>query len=145
MGSYKKYQYNLLILLVICWFLTLKRGKSCLKLLRLIKTQTKRHLITVKVLDKACLRQQMDVHLKENRQLALIKELLKTKYSFFGFKTSELKNALSNYFRNSSQIRYELKKLISRKIVKKAKGKSFYAVTKFGLILKSPIFSSIKA
>jgi len=58
--------------------------------------------------------------------------LLKTKYSSFGFKTSELKNTLSNYFRNSSQIRYELKKLISRKIIKKAKGKSFYAVTKFG-------------
>ena len=70
--------------------------------------------------------------LRKNRQLALIKKLLKIKYSSFGFKTSELKNALSNYFRNSSQIRYELKKLISRKIVKKAKGKSFYAVTKFG-------------
>ena len=70
--------------------------------------------------------------LRKDRQLALIKELLKTKYSSFGFKTSELKNALFNYFRNSSQIRYELKKLISRKIVKKAKGKSFYTVTKFG-------------
>ncbi|WP_459875886.1 hypothetical protein [Desulfothermus naphthae] len=70
--------------------------------------------------------------LRKDRQLALIKELLKTKYSSFGFKSCELKNALSNYFRNSSQIRYELKKLISRKIVKKAKGISFYAVTKFG-------------
>ncbi|WP_459874894.1 hypothetical protein [Desulfothermus naphthae] len=69
--------------------------------------------------------------LRKDRQLAPIKELLKTKYSSFGFKTSELRYALPTYFRNFSQIPYELKKLISRKIVKKAKGKSFYAVTKF--------------
>ncbi len=37
--------------------------------------------------------------LRKDRQLALIKELLKTKYSSFGFKTSELRNAISNYFR----------------------------------------------
>lgn len=70
--------------------------------------------------------------LRKDRQLALFKELLKAKYSSFGFKTSELRDALHRYFQNSSQIRYELKKLSSRNIVKKVKGKSFYIVTEFG-------------
>jgi hypothetical protein len=67
--------------------------------------------------------------LRNDRQVALLKELIRPKYLVNGFRTVELKRTLGSYFRNSAQIRYELKKLIVRKVVTKLKGKSFYRVT----------------
>ncbi|KPA14267.1 hypothetical protein MHK_005523 [Candidatus Magnetomorum sp. HK-1] len=59
--------------------------------------------------------------LRKDRQIALFEELLKPKYSVNGFKTKDLKYILKDHFRNSAQIRYELKKLIVRDVVKKQK------------------------
>lgn len=70
-------------------------------------------------------------HRKE-RQLELLKELIKPKYYVYGFKTANLRDALPDQFRNSAQIRYELKKLLVRDLVKKKKNKSFYTVTERG-------------
>ena len=70
-------------------------------------------------------------HRKE-RQLELLKELIKPKYSIYGFKTTTLQKALPNHFGNSAQIRYELQKLLVRGIVNKKKSKSFYIVTEQG-------------
>ena len=70
--------------------------------------------------------------LRKDRQHHLYDELLKTKYKSYGFKTSDLAKSLKVHFRNSAQIRYELKKLIVRGVVKKKKNKSFYQVTEFG-------------
>jgi len=65
-----------------------------------------------------------------NFQVALFEELLKPKYSVSGFKTKDLKSILKEHFRNSAQIRYILKKLIVRKVVKKQKNLSFYELSK---------------
>ena len=70
--------------------------------------------------------------LRKDRQTVLLKELLKPKYSTFNFKTRELLPALQGYFRNPAQIRYEMKKLIARNVIKKVKSKSFYIVTSKG-------------
>ena len=69
--------------------------------------------------------------LRKDRQLSLCRELLKPKYVVHGFRTIDLKKALSE-FSNSAQIRYEMVKLISRGVVKKQKNKSFYRVTPTG-------------
>ena len=66
------------------------------------------------------------------RQIALCKELLKPKYQVDGFKTANLQQALPDYFRNSAQIRYEIRKLIVRGIIVKQKKMSFYTVTPKG-------------
>ncbi|WP_246294231.1 hypothetical protein [Desulfobacter latus] len=70
--------------------------------------------------------------LRKDRQFILCEELLKPKYSLYGFKTADLTAVLPQYFRNSTQIRYELKKLIVRGIVEKKKSQSFYTVTGLG-------------
>lgn len=70
--------------------------------------------------------------LRKERQFELCEELLKPKYSVHGFKTADIANALPHYFRNSTQIRYELKKLIVRGVVQKNKSQSFYEVTQLG-------------
>jgi len=70
--------------------------------------------------------------LRKDRQFELFEELLKPKYSVNGFKTRDLKCILNDHFRNSAQIRYELKKLIVRGVVKKQKKQSFYRLTKKG-------------
>ena len=70
--------------------------------------------------------------LRKERQLALCEELLKPKYAVNGFKTAELQRILSGLFRNSAQIRYEIKKLVARGAIQKQKGKSFYRVTETG-------------
>ena len=70
--------------------------------------------------------------LRKDRQTVLLKELLKPKYSTFNFKTRELLPALQGYFQNPAQIRYEMKKLIARNVIKKVKSKSFYIVTSKG-------------
>ena len=70
--------------------------------------------------------------LRKERQIALCKELLKPKYSVDGLKTAHLRDALPGSFRNSAQVRYELRKLIVRGVVKKKKDKSFYVVTQNG-------------
>ena len=59
--------------------------------------------------------------LRKDRQVALFEELLKPKYSVNGFKTRDLKCIQKGHFRNSAQIRYELKKLIARDVVKSEK------------------------
>jgi len=69
---------------------------------------------------------------RKERQIALCNELLKPKYSVDGLKTADLRDALPGSFRNSAQVRYELRKLIVRGVVKKKKDKSFYVVTKDG-------------
>ncbi len=59
---------------------------------------------------------------------------------------------LPDHFRNSAQIRYEIRKLIVRGAIRKKKGSSFYQVTEFGwkwlwasisttTFLKNPIIS----
>ena len=70
--------------------------------------------------------------LRKDRQYHLYDELLKAKYKSFGFKTSDLAKSMKEHFQNPGQIRYELKKLIVRGVVKKKKNKSFYEVTGFG-------------
>jgi len=72
------------------------------------------------------------VDLRKQRQAALIKELLKPKYVAHGFTTRQLSGLLDSYFSNPAQIRYELRKLIARNVVKKKKGKSVYMVTSYG-------------
>jgi hypothetical protein len=49
-----------------------------------------------------------------------------------GFKTADILEALSGRFKNSSQIRHELKKLRVRGVVQKDKNKSFYRVANEG-------------
>jgi hypothetical protein len=71
--------------------------------------------------------------LRNDRQLSLFKELLKAKYSVFGFRTADLLPALRDYFSNSARIRYELRKLIVRGVVEKKKNHNFYVVTQNGL------------
>jgi hypothetical protein len=70
--------------------------------------------------------------LRKQRQLALIKELLRPKYRAYGFKTADLLPNLDEYFRNSAQTRYEMNKLRARGIIEKIKNKSFYKVTPLG-------------
>lgn len=70
--------------------------------------------------------------LRKDRQIVLCKELLKPKYSVFRFKTSELKASMPEHFSNSAKVRYELKKLEARGVIKKELSKSFYRVTPFG-------------
>ncbi len=72
------------------------------------------------------------VDMRKERQVALLKELLKQKYSFHGFRTKELLKNLPNSYRNSAEIRYELKKLRARNLVEKKKSQSFYRVTALG-------------
>jgi len=92
--------------------------------------------------------------LRKNRQISLCRELLKPKYAVHGFRTIDLKKALSEFFSNSAQIRYELVKLISRGAVQKQKNKSFYRVTPTGwkwlwasicskLYFKNPVIATI--
>jgi len=69
---------------------------------------------------------------RKGRQIELLKELITPKYCAYGFRTSDLYATLSDSFRNSSQIRYELQKLLARDLVKKQKNKSFYRVTEQG-------------
>lgn len=70
--------------------------------------------------------------LRKDRQLALFQELLKPRYAAYGFKTAELVQALKDQFQNTAQMRYELRKLIIRKVVEKKNSHSFYRVTKLG-------------
>jgi len=51
---------------------------------------------------------------RKDRQTALARELLKPMYQVYGFKSSDLLANLSEHFRNSAQIRYELLKLRAR-------------------------------
>jgi hypothetical protein len=69
---------------------------------------------------------------RKGRQIALQKELLKPKYSVYGFTTHQLLGQLRPYFRNSAQIRYEITKLRARQIIEKRKHQSFYVVTQQG-------------
>ena len=69
---------------------------------------------------------------RKDRQVALAKELLKPKYHAYGFRTVDLLNNLSQFFRNPAQIRYEMNKLRVRGIVEKKKSMSFYRVTDEG-------------
>lgn len=73
------------------------------------------------------------IDMRNKRQTALLKELLKPKYSVHGFKTRDLLPVMSEFFSNSATIRYELKKLIARGVVQKLNNHSFYIVTKQGL------------
>jgi hypothetical protein len=59
--------------------------------------------------------------LRKDCQMALCSELLKPKYSVYGFKTADLKLALNEFFSNSAQIRYEMLKLICRGVIQKRK------------------------
>jgi hypothetical protein len=70
--------------------------------------------------------------LRKRRQMALCRELLKPKYSVYGFKTADLKLVLNEFFSNSAQIRYEMVKLICRGVIQKKKDQSFYRVTPLG-------------
>lgn len=70
--------------------------------------------------------------LRKDRQLELSQELLNPRYSVFGFKTSDLLSPLSEYFRNSAEIRYELGKLKIRGVVTKKQGMNLYEVTEIG-------------
>ncbi len=72
------------------------------------------------------------VDLRNQRQLALAQELLKAKYSAFGFRTKDLYCALNESYKNPAQIRYELAKYRARGWVEKMKGKSYYRVTELG-------------
>ena len=54
------------------------------------------------------------------------------KFVVKGFRTCELYRFLGGSFRNLAQIRYELQKLIVRKLVTKLQGKSMYRVTRLG-------------
>jgi len=68
--------------------------------------------------------------LRKGHQVALFEELLKPKYSVNGLKTKDLKCILKDHFRNSAQIRYELKKLIVRDVVNKQKINYFIGLPK---------------
>ena len=70
--------------------------------------------------------------LRKNRQIALFKELLKPKYCTLGFKTSMIFQGLHEHFRNSAEIRYEVRKLRERGVIKKRQGKNLYVVTIVG-------------
>ncbi|MDZ7761304.1 MAG: hypothetical protein U5L00_13755 [Desulfovermiculus sp.] len=69
---------------------------------------------------------------RKDRQTALAHELLKPKYQVYGFKSSDLLVNLSDHFRNSAQIRYELLKLRARGVAVKMKSKLFYRVIQKG-------------
>jgi len=62
---------------------------------------------------------------RKDRQLVFCQELLKPKYSVHGFKAADLKQTLNQFFGNSAQIRYEMRKLLVRGAIKKQNNKSF--------------------
>jgi len=70
--------------------------------------------------------------LRKGRQLALIEELVKLHYSSHYFRTKELFRNLGTDFRNSAEIRYEMRKLLVRGIIEKRQGFNYYRVTKIG-------------
>jgi DNA-binding PadR family transcriptional regulator len=70
--------------------------------------------------------------LRKARQAALFRELLKPKYCSFGFNTKVLLRALRLYFQNPAQIRYELRKLRERGVIRKRQDKNLYVVTTEG-------------
>lgn len=70
--------------------------------------------------------------LRKPRQLALIEELVKARYSSHDFRLRELLIKLSSEFGNSAEIRYELRKLLVRGIIEKRQGANYYRVTKTG-------------
>lgn len=70
--------------------------------------------------------------LRKDRQTALFSELLKLKYMAHDFRTKELVKGLSEHFRNSAQIRYEMKKLLVRGLIEKRQHTNYYRVTKIG-------------
>ncbi len=72
------------------------------------------------------------IDLRKKRQVALFSELLKAKYYVHGFRTSQLLENLPEFFRNLTQIRYEIAKLRARGWVEKKKSQSFYRVTEIG-------------
>lgn len=70
--------------------------------------------------------------LRKPRQLALIEELVKARYSSHDFRLRELLSKISSEYRNSAEIRYEMRKLLVRGIVEKCQGANYYRVTKTG-------------
>ncbi len=70
--------------------------------------------------------------LRKQRQQALYRELLKPKYHTNSFKTTDLIQNLAGSFRNLAQIRYEMRKLIARGLIRKVKNKALYRVTEKG-------------
>jgi hypothetical protein len=68
----------------------------------------------------------------KDRQVALFKELLKPHYNVYWFQKRELLKNLSEFFKNSGQIRYELIKLKERGLVEKNNNKCLWRVTEKG-------------
>lgn len=69
--------------------------------------------------------------LRKDSQVELLRVLLRPKYLTFGFRTKDLATDLKQNSK-TAKIRYELNKLIARKIVKKIQGSNYYIVTKEG-------------
>ena len=70
--------------------------------------------------------------LRKDGQVDLFAELVKPKYTVHDFRTRELLKCLSEHFRNSAQIRYEMNKLLVRGIIEKRQYDNYYRVTKLG-------------
>jgi len=70
--------------------------------------------------------------LRKDRQVALFKELLKPHYHMYWFQTRELVKNVPEFFKDSSQIRYELIKLRERGLVEKKNNKCLWRVTEKG-------------
>lgn len=70
--------------------------------------------------------------LRKRRQLALIEEIVKAHYSSHDFRLRELLEKISSEYRNSAEIRYEMRKLVVRGIVEKRQGTNYYRVTETG-------------
>jgi hypothetical protein len=69
--------------------------------------------------------------LRKDSQVELLRVLLRPKYLTFGFRTKDLVGDLEQNPK-TAKIRYELSKLIARKLVKKIEGSNYYVVTKEG-------------
>lgn len=67
--------------------------------------------------------------LRKERQLILLKELIRPRFVCAPFRLKELKHYLSTYFSKSNQIRYEIEKLQVRGLIEKIQSSNFYRVT----------------
>ena len=70
--------------------------------------------------------------LRKSRQAALFRSLLNPKHAMPGVRTVDLLEELGEFYENSAQIRYEIRKLRVRGLMEKTQGKQYYRLTETG-------------
>jgi len=71
--------------------------------------------------------------LRKKRQVELLRSVINPKYAAEGFRTIDILNATSEFFQNTGQIRYEMKKLRVRGLIERVQDKQSYRLTENGI------------